>query len=41
LGASVWRREKEERGPGMAVGSSGQLATALDHRARAAPLPRE
>jgi hypothetical protein len=33
--------EGGEGGPGAAVSYSGRLAMALDHRARAAPLPRE
>jgi hypothetical protein len=40
-GASAWRQEKEERGAGVVVGSSGRPAMAPDHRARVARLPHE
>jgi hypothetical protein len=41
-GASSWReKEGEKGGPGTAVGSTGWPAAAPNHRAWAAPLPRE
>jgi hypothetical protein len=42
VGASAWRREKEERGgPGAVVNTEVRAAMALDRRAWAAPLPCE
>jgi hypothetical protein len=42
VGASSWRREKEERGgPGAAVGSAGRPTMAPNRRVWAAPLQRE
>jgi hypothetical protein len=43
VGASAWRMEKEgeKGGPGTAIGSMKQLASAPGHRARAVPLPHK